>query len=142
MREGEDSLNATPPFFDQLTHLGRVKAAVLQQPEGLHAARLAAAERRRELKTTSSELKDVELEVTAMVNGDKTFKNAEARKAEVTRRLRSHAGYQTAQQRAAAADVAVTNAELEVQRLEDQVKAWRAYLDATVAEIQLLVCGR
>jgi hypothetical protein len=131
-----------PPFFDQLTQLARVKSALLKQPDELHTARSAAAERRRELKAATSELKDVELEVTAMVNGDKAFTNAEARKAEVTRRLRSHAGYQAAQQRAAAADVSVSNAELDVQRLEDQQRAWRAYLDATAAEVALLVAGR
>jgi len=143
-------------FAPQLQQLDAVKAALLQQPEDLYQARLAEAEAARVLKTAKKRLGDVEAEIAdaladiaALVAGDKTLKNAAARKLEVRTRAKDEPAIAALEERRAPleaellnAEMAKTAAELQVKRREDEQRAWRGRLDALAIECSLLVAGR
>ena len=132
----------TNPFFPQLGEIAALKATILKQPEALHAARLALADKKRALKAASDALKDAEMEIACLVNADKTFTNAEARKAEIAKRSAANPEIKRLAATVDACDVEVTNTQIDVQKIEDEVKTWRTHADITCAEIQLLCIGR
>lgn len=144
------------PFFPQLSEIAAIKTTILKQPGELHGARLAAADADRDVTTAKRAVKDVEsqiadqrAEVDALVAGDTTLKNEVQRKACARELLKANPAMAALDAQLAEAQLGVTRAEmakihadLQVRRLEDEQRSWRAHLDATQCEVQLLVAGR
>jgi predicted nucleic acid-binding Zn-ribbon protein len=129
-------------YAQQLAQVARVKDIALKQPDALDAARRAHGEARKALKAATAELKDREAEIASLVAGDRDLKNVEARKAATAARLRDDAEIRRLTRAVDDAEAVVMNAEMDVRRREDEQRAWRTYLDALVAEVQLLTAGR
>lgn len=144
------------PFFVQLTELAAIKATLLKQPTELHGARLAVADADRDVATAKRRVKELEgeladelTEISALVTGNPELKNETQRKAKAAELAKTRPAVATLKAQIAAAEdevtraqMAKTQADLRVKLLEDQQRAWRSHLDATQAEVQLLVAGR
>jgi hypothetical protein len=71
------------------------------------------------------------------VVGKLRYTNDAARNAEVKARLPKDADYASASTRLATAELALGQAEIDLQGVEDERAALKYYLDATIAEVQL-----
>jgi hypothetical protein len=91
---------------------------------------------------------EIEAETSVLVAGERdaankpAFSNAELRSAETKRRLAASDDYGKVMHELSFAENDLTMRGLDVQRLEDEQRSWRAVVDLAVAEINLLVAGR
>lgn len=158
--------------FPLLSKITAFKEHHLQLPGKLYSARLALADvdrsigmLKKRLGDAQGAVKDSENEVALEVAGatlaltpaelekgiapKPAFTNETARKAEAQRRLKGQPAYQELVKAAAAIEDEIFQAEharrlrtLDVEKLEDEQRALRAYTDLTGCETQLLSLAR
>lgn len=132
----------------KVTEIGALKARVLQFPRALYDARLKAADADKLVRDVKTEIADAENEAAfeaAMAvdeGGKKKFTNDEQRKAAAKLALAKDTEHQARVTRLGEAESEAMNARLLVGRLEDEHRAYRAIVDLTVAEVDLLTAGR
>lgn len=134
-------------FDTQLASISTLKARVLTFPKELHSARLRALDAEQRVKALKAEVADAEMEelliASMKINGDgkKVYPNDEARKAAVSKALAESPTHRDRVKRLTDAETEMLNAKLDVGRIEDEHRAYRAVVDLTAAEVQLLVHG-
>lgn len=125
---------------DTLTALTRLKLRMLEFPAALHAARLRADDAKSAHTSLREEFAQIEAETLLYVGGESTmdgklkYSNEGARKAEATRRLGTH----PLKTKVTEAESEARSAALDVQRAEDDWRAYRTVADLTIAEVDLL----
>jgi hypothetical protein len=132
----------------RLNDIAGMKQRLLLAPDTLHKARTARAEAQGIVTRLKDQRDEIEAETAVLVGAERdaankpAFSNAELRAAETKRRLSTSADYGRIASELAFAENDKTMRELEVQRLEDEQRSWRAVVDLTIAEINLVVAGR
>lgn len=135
-------------FDTKLAEIGALKAKLTTFPRGLFEARQRMYDAEQRVKGLKAEVADAELEELLVAStklspeGKKAYPNEEARKAAVAIELGKSPTHRDRLKRLADAESEALNAKLEVSRLEDEQRAFRAVADVTIAEVQLLVAGR
>jgi hypothetical protein len=137
----------TTGTLDRLTDITELKARVLLFPATLHEARNRAEGAKAALTALRDEFAQAEAEATVFVAGETEddspkgkarFSNEAARKAEVIRRLASH----PLKAKIAEAESEARSAALDVQRGEDEMRAYHRVVELTVSEVTLIAAGR
>lgn len=125
-----------------------LKARLLEFPAMLQAQKEKVAQARRELVDAEKARAEAEALLIAAIaaevnpnNGKPAYSNAEARAAELTRRKKMDPDYQVADQAARAAEAELNAAQFDLERLQDQFKAYRYIVDLTARELALLAAG-
>ena len=132
------------PTLDEIAAL-KTKAQTF--PTSFYEARKALADAKTRVADIKGEIDEAENETMALVagetnGGDKPkFTNEQARKAETARRLRADAQHQHHLGALRAAEAARLNAELVLQRIEDEQRSHHRACELTVAEVNLLTAG-
>jgi hypothetical protein len=133
----------------KMSEIGALKSKMLQFPRGFYEARQRHYDAQQRVKTLKAELDDSRMEAlltvsAAKVNGgDKPlYPNEAARNAAVSKALAENPSYRDLSKRLEGAETDEFNASLELRRLEDEHKAWRAAADLVIAEVSLLVAAR
>ena len=111
---------------------------IREQKEKLEAARRA-------LKEAQATVNELEAEMIALIAAEKdpnsgkaVFSNAEARAAELTRRKANDPSYRSAALAVRAAEEEVSAAQFDLERLQDEFRAYRYVVDLTARELALL----
>lgn len=140
--------------------LAEAKVRGIELTPRMDEARTALASVRMSIGDVQRALKERELEMADLVEGEtipdptnpqggpagpvsgtarRAFTNDQARKAEVRRRLAADSEYQGWTRELSSLEVRRVGLETDFARLEDTARSTRSFIDATVAEVQLLV---
>lgn len=131
----------------KLSEIAALKQRIYTLPKGLHESRQRCSEAQQRVKVLKAEVEDMRLEALLQVSiekiGDKPrYTNDESRKAAVAQALTYSPRAKDLGKHLADAEAEALNADLDVKKLEEDQRAFRAVVDLTCAEISLLVAGR
>ena len=97
------------------------------------------------MKEAQTALQELEAEMVAAIaaevnpnTGKAAFSNAEARAAELTRRKANNLSYRSAALAVKSAEEEVSAAQFDLERLQDEFRAYRYVVDLTARELALL----
>lgn len=129
-------------FPSLVEQIETVKGALDRLPSQLADARRSLSDRRKDVETVASNVKDLEAETLMVVSaeiteGGKTaFSNKEAREAEVRNRLRLNDTYRLFKRQLDEVETAKLNAELQLNKLQDEERAMDRMLDAVGHQVR------
>lgn len=122
-----------------------MKQKLFDFPGLIRAQKEKAEAARRALKEAQTTVTMLEAEIVAVISAavDPTsmkpvYSNAEARTAELTRRKADNPTYKVASLALKAAERDVSSAQFDLERLQDEFKAYRYVVDLTARELALL----
>jgi len=122
-----------------------LKDKLLEFPSQIHRKKDDLAEARRQLTEAQSARNEEEaflkVTISAETNpdtGKPAFTNAEARAAELINRKKISAEYQNAEKVCGDAEAAVNSLQFDLERLQDEFRAYRYVVDLTARELALL----
>lgn len=132
----------------KLTEISALKQKMLTFPAGFYESRQRVLDAEQRVKAIKAEIEDSEIEERLMISlketadGKKAYPNDQARKDALAKALAESPTHRERCKRLNDAELELTTAKMNMQRLEDEHRAWRAVVDITLAEVQLLVAGR
>ncbi len=122
-----------------------LKKRLNELPTQIAAAKAAAANARQQFdqakQTVESVKANIMAEIAAEINpnsGKAAFSNAEARAAELTKRISTDAEFIAAQAAKDQAEKEMVQAQIEAERLQDQFSGTRMVAELTAAELKFL----
>lgn len=132
----------------KLTELSTLRSKMLTFPAGFYEARQRVLDAEQRVKSIKAEIEDAEVEERLMISlketadGKKAYPNDQARKDALAKALADSPTHRDRIKRLNDAETELTNTKIAMQRIEDEHRAWRAVVDITLAEVQLLVAAR
>lgn len=122
-----------------------MKQKLFDFPGEICAQKKRAEQARRELKEAQRIANELEAEMKAVIGaetdpntGKSAYSNVEARAAELVKRKADNPTYRAAQQAVRAAEEEVSAAQFDLERIQDEFRAYRYVVDLTARELALL----